>query len=115
MRQNVTPDRSARVRSCEGHAASRVSHDLVGELDGHTELIRNLQDAIQQVAQFLLAVCQLASSAEVHSEELHDAVDDQQGTRLFQHQCCHAGDEREQLVHILGSGLHHIRQGGFRV
>ena len=56
------------------HAATGVSHHLVGDKDSDVELFANLLDLAQHSAQNLLSLSQLSSPREIHAVRRDDGV-----------------------------------------
>ena len=60
---------------------ARVGLHLIGDEDGHVELLADAREARQHLVELLLALRQLASAAVVDAEEGEDAVDDEEAVR----------------------------------
>lgn len=77
MSNDVTTDRLLGV-DCMCHGSAWVRHHLVAHEDCHVELLADLLDPVEELAEHLLSLRELASSGEVYSEGSHDRIDDKE-------------------------------------
>ena len=72
---------------------------MVGDDHGHVELLSQLHEFAEELAQVLLSFAELASSREVDAVERHDRVDDEERVVVLHH---HGGRSHEQRGLVLG-------------
>lgn len=75
MGQDVAADWLFGIDSI-GHATARVGSDLVGQEDGHIELLTDFLELRQDSTQNLLALSEFSAAGVVHAERSHDRVND---------------------------------------
>lgn len=109
MRQHMPPNRFLRIRMC--HRITRISHHLIRHEDGNIELLSELHDAGENLAEDLLALGELAAAGVVVAEAGHDGVDDEEGVRGFEHEGGGHVEQGDYVLDGIALGVFYVLEG----